>query len=264
MTARPAQPARVAPGACPLYPRPVTTAAAIIIGDEILSGKVRDVNTPLLVDLLCEIGVSLQRLVVIGDDIATIADEVRGCSAGHHVVVTSGGLGPTHDDRTVEAVAAAFDVRLVSHPEIEALIRFHWGPRLTAAALRMALVPEGARLLHADDRLLPLVVIRNLYLLPGVPELFRVKLQSLRQELRGQRPHLRSLFLRSDESAVAHHLTLVDQEFPAVKIGSYPRFEPTDHSLWVTLESLDRDALEGAVARLIGLLPADELVRTEP
>ena len=242
----------------------MTTVAALIIGDEILSGKVRDVNSPLLIELFRELGVSLERVVVLGDDAETIAHEVRWCSERYQAVVTSGGLGPTHDDRTVEAVASAFAVEVVSHPEIETLIRAYWGSRLTDAALRMALVPEGARLMNADDRLLPLVAIRNVYLLPGVPELFEAKLQTLRQEFEGQRPCLRSLYLRSDESGVAHFLTAVDQDFPAVKIGSYPRFEATDHRLWVTLESHDEAELERATARLVDLLPDDDLVRREP
>jgi molybdenum cofactor synthesis domain-containing protein len=242
----------------------VTTVAAVIIGNEILTGKVRDTNTPLLVDLLREAGVNLGRLVVIGDDPDEIAAEVERCAAVYDAVVTSGGLGPTHDDRTVEGVAAAFGVGVVRHPEVEAMIRAFWGERLTEAALRMADMPDGSRLLHGDDSLLPLVVCRNVYLLPGVPELFAAKLASLRRELSGTRRFVRSVFLSSYESDVAELLTRVDAANPEVQIGSYPRFGHGDHRLWVTFEGADETAVHRAVAALLELVPAADVVRTEP
>ena len=144
----------------------------MIIGDEILTGKVRDANGPLLIDLCRDLGVCLERLVYIPDDIEVIAAEVRSCSEQFDAVITSGGVGPTHDDRTVAAVAHAFGVAVERHPELEAMIRAWWGKRFTVAALRMADMPEGSRLLYGDDGLLPLVVFRNIYLIPGVPRLF--------------------------------------------------------------------------------------------
>lgn len=241
----------------------MTTAAALIIGDEILSGKVRDANGPLLIELLRDLGVRLERLVVLGDEVAEIAAEVRSCSERYDAVVCSGGIGPTHDDRTVAAVAGAFGVKVVSDPEVAAMIRAWWGDHFTEAALRMADVPEGARLIHGDDGLLPVVVFRNVYLLPGVPRLFEVKLDALRAELSGQRPQLRSLYLRCDESRIAPQLAEVDSEFPEVAIGSYPQVEAADHRIWVTVEALDGDVLDRAVARLLELLPAEVVVRVE-
>jgi molybdenum cofactor synthesis domain-containing protein len=241
----------------------VTTAAALIIGDEILSGKVADTNGPLLIALLADLGVRLQRLVYLGDEMDDIAAEVRACSDRFDAVITSGGIGPTHDDCTIAAVARAFGVGVDRDPDLEAMIRAWWADRLTDDALRMADVPAGARLLYGGDGLLPLVVIRNVYLLPGIPRLFEAKLPALRSELAGVRLCLSSLYLRSDESRVAALLRQVDGEFPAVKIGSYPRLEAEDFRIWVTVEAEDGDVLEGAVARLLALLPADEVVRVE-
>lgn len=130
----------------------MTTAAALIIGDEILSGKARDANGPLLIELLCDLGVRLERLVCLGDTVAEIAGELRGCVGRFDAVVTSGGFGPTHDDRTVVAVAEAFAVEVVRDPELEAMIRAWWGSRFTEAALRMAEFPTGARLILAGRR----------------------------------------------------------------------------------------------------------------
>jgi len=241
----------------------MTTAAGLIIGDEILSGKVRDANGPLLIELLRDLGVRLERLVYVGDEITEIASELRGCSGRYDAVVTSGGIGPTHDDRTVAAVAEAFGVRVVRDGELAAMIRAFWGDRFTDAALRMAEVPEGARLLHGDDGLLPVVVFRNVYLLPGIPRLFEVKLDALRAELSGRRPQMSSLYLRCDESRIAPLLGQVASEFPEVTIGSYPQLDAADYRIWVTVEAENGAAVDRAVARLLEVLPAGEVVRVE-
>jgi len=241
----------------------VTTAAALIIGDEILSGKVCDTNTPLLIELLRDIGVQLCRVVYLCDSVDEIAAEVKACSEGFDAVITSGGVGPTHDDRTVEAVAQAFGVGVLRHPDVEAMIRAYWGERFTEAALRMADMPDGARLLYTSDGLLPLVVFRNIYLLPGVPQLFAAKMRALRAELKGEPVQLRHLYLNSDESSIAPLLSQVDREYPAVKIGSYPRFEAGDHRLWITVEAAVASDVDSAVQRLLDLLPPDQVVRVE-
>jgi molybdenum cofactor synthesis domain-containing protein len=241
----------------------VTTAAALIIGDEILSGKVCDTNTPLLIELLRDIGVQLCRVVYLCDSVDEISAEVKACSENFDAVITSGGVGPTHDDRTVEAVARAFDVGVVRHPDVETMIRAYWGERFTEAALRMADMPDGARLLYTSDGLLPLVVFRNIYLLPGVPQLFAAKMRALRAELRGEPLQLRHLYLSSDESCIAPLLSQVDREYPEVKIGSYPQFEAGDHRVWVTVEAAAAADVESAVKRLLDLIPPDQVVRVE-
>jgi len=239
----------------------MTTAAAVIIGDEILSGKVSDTNTPLVIALLREQGVELRRVAFISDDREEIAEEIRCCSDRYDAVITSGGLGPTHDDRTVEGISHAFGVAVVRSPEVEAMIRSFWSDRLTEAALRMADMPAGSRLVYGSDGLLPLVVFRNVYLLPGIPRLFSAKLPSLRSELEGQRPSVGQLFLRADESSVAELLTRVDDEFDTVKIGSYPRLGEPDHRLWITFEAADAAVIRRAMSRLLELLPDDQVVR---
>jgi molybdenum cofactor synthesis domain-containing protein len=242
----------------------MTTAAAIIIGDEILSAKVRDANTPLLIDFFAQIGIDLERIVVIGDDRAGIAAEVAFCSERHDVVITSGGVGPTHDDCTVRGVADAFGVKVVRHPDIEKMIRAYWGERFTESALRMAEMPEGSRLFYGDDGLLPLVVFENVYLFPGVPRLFAAKLPSLRAELSGTPKTVNGVYLNSDESRIAPLVGQVANECATVKIGSYPRFgEGRDHRLWISLEGVDAAAVSAATDRLLDLLKDEEIVRVE-
>jgi molybdenum cofactor synthesis domain-containing protein len=241
----------------------VTTAAALIIGDEILSGKVRDTNAPLIINLFQELGVRLCRLVYVCDAVDEIAAEVRACSERFDAVITSGGVGPTHDDCTVEAIARAFGVTVVRNPDIEAMICAYWGDRMNDAALRMAEMPEGSRLLYSSEGLVPLVVFRNIYLFPGVPRLFAAKLGALRDELEGEPLQIRHLFLNSDESKVAPLLGQVDGEFPEVKIGSYPRMEASDHRLWITVEAVNATEVSAATDRLLELLPNHEVVRVE-
>jgi molybdenum cofactor synthesis domain-containing protein len=241
----------------------VSTAACIIIGDEILSGKTRDTNCPLLVDLCRELGVSLRRIVTIGDEVETIADEVRACSAGFDYVFTSGGIGPTHDDRTIEAIARAFELRVVLAPELEAVVRGHWGERLTPAALKLAEVPEGARLLGGPGVRFPTVAVRNVFILPGVPQLFAEKLASLRGELAGVPEAIHSIYLRSDETAIAASLARIEALHPGVRVGSYPRLGDPAYRVRVTLEGADAALVGRATDRLLELLPAGEVLRVE-
>jgi molybdenum cofactor synthesis domain-containing protein len=239
------------------------SAAAIIIGDEILSGKTQDTNTHALAVMLRASGVELCRVVTIPDDPALIAQEVELCSSRFDHVITSGGVGPTHDDRTIEGVARAFGRPVVMHPELERLVRGHWGERINDAALKLAEIPEGARLLYSDDGLLPVVALENVYVLPGIPQLFEAKLSRIRQELSGARWVLHSVYLSGDESSVAGHLSQVEQELPGVKIGSYPRLDVPDHRLRITVESAQRDLADRGLERVLELVPAHRVIRVE-
>jgi molybdenum cofactor synthesis domain-containing protein len=242
----------------------MTTVAALIIGDEILSGKVRDVNTQCIIELMQEIGVDLRRVVTMGDEEDEIASEVRFCADRFDAVITSGGVGPTHDDRTVAAVARAFGVGVERNPDLERMIRSWWGDRFTEAALRMADIPEGSSLLYSSDGNMPLVVCRNVYLLPGIPRLFHAKIGALRGVLEGEEHAGANLYLSSDESAVAEILSDVDTAFPEVKIGSYPKHEASDdHQVWITVEAATPDEVNLAVDRLLELLPTDEVLRVD-
>jgi molybdenum cofactor synthesis domain-containing protein len=246
------------------YPDPVTTAAALIIGDEILSGKVRDANTECIIELMKDLGVELRRIVTMGDEEEEIAAEVRFCSDRFDTVITSGGVGPTHDDRTVAAVARAFGVGVERSPELEQMIRTWWGDRFTNGALRMANIPKGASLLYSSDGNMPLVVCRNVYLFPGIPRLFHAKIGAMREVLHGERHATANLYLSSDESSVAIILSEVDDAFPEVKIGSYPSHETgQDHQVWITVEAASCDQVGAAVDRLLELLPNDEIVRID-
>lgn len=234
------------------------TAAVIIIGDEILTGKFPDENGPFLIRRLRELGVSLLRVVTIRDDRETIADEVRRCAALADHVFTTGGVGPTHDDLTFEGVAAAFGLPLEERPELVALLR-QFGLALDPMNLRMATVPVGTELLHPDAWGYPILRVRNVVILPGVPKIMRSKFEALAPSLAGEALHTARVYAGDRESEVAVPMAEVAAQYPQVSIGSYPRFDE-EIPLIVTFEGADRDAVVAAARSLARSL---RVVRTE-
>jgi molybdenum cofactor synthesis domain-containing protein len=242
---------------------PPRTAAALVIGNELLSGKIADANIPYLARELRELGVSLDRVVMVPDDIEVIAREVRALSETHDVVFTSGGVGPTHDDVTIEAVARAFGRRVVRAPEFEVLLREVYGGRLNEAHLRMADVPEGCELVSNEQVRWPTICIVNVYVFPGIPEIFRAKFPVLRERFRQAPWHLRMIFTKLDEGVLKEPLDAVVARFPGVQVGSYPRLSDPEYHVKITLESKDRASADAATEALIASLPPEGIVRVE-
>jgi molybdenum cofactor synthesis domain-containing protein len=240
------------------------TAALLLIGNELLSGKTQDQNLIELSRVLRALGIRLVRAVVVSDDVGVISREIRALRTMADVVFTSGGVGPTHDDVTIDAVAQALDWDVIEHPDLVRLLREHYGESITSAHLRMARVPRGARLVSVVDIHWPTTLADNVFVLPGVPEIFRMKLDAVRAHLVGQRPFLsRAVFLKSEEVALKPLLDRIVAQNPDVEIGSYPKwFEPT-YNTKITFDSRNADAIERAVAGfLAGCEPAD-VVRVE-
>jgi len=236
------------------------TAGIILVGNEILSGKVVDANAAHLCRELRELGVDVRRISVIPDEVALIADEVRAFSAQFDIVFTSGGVGPTHDDVTIEGVARAMGVPVVRHPTLVALLERYYGGAPTEESLRMAEVPEGAELVGQSLRF-PTVLMRNVYVLPGVPEIFRQKFEVLRERFRDDPIHLKCVFVRIGEGTLAAHLNRLLEDFPALMLGSYPEFSNPEYRVKVTLESRDGSYLDAALERLLAGLPIDAIVK---
>jgi molybdenum cofactor synthesis domain-containing protein len=175
-----------------------------MVGNEILTGKIEDTNTRYLARRLFELGIALRQVVVCPDEMDIIVRELNQLRAGHDIVFTSGGVGPTHDDITIDAVAAAFGRPVVESPEIAAMIRAHFGDIVTPAHLRMANMPEGAELVRNAKSGWPTVLCGNVYILPGVPEIFERKLDALRERLdEGQRFFNQTVYTHCDEGEIA-------------------------------------------------------------
>jgi molybdopterin-biosynthesis enzyme MoeA-like protein len=240
------------------------TAAALIIGNEILTGKIQESNLAYLGQELFKLGIVLSRAVVCRDDVDVIAADLNALRAGHDIVFTSGGVGPTHDDVTLPAIAKAFGRKLVRAPEIEALIRDYHGERVTPDHLRMADIPEGSRLFASTDVPWPTIAIESVYVFPGVPEIFRLKFPVLRAHLsQAARFYSRAVFTMCDEGEIAAQLTRVAERHPELFIGSYPRFRGEDYRLKVTVDGGDEAHVARALSELVELLPSDKIVRVE-
>jgi molybdenum cofactor synthesis domain-containing protein len=237
------------------------TAGIILVGNEILSGKIVDANASFLCRELRALGVDVRRIAVIPDEVDLIAAEVARFGADYDVVFTSGGVGPTHDDVTVEGVARAAGVRVVRHPALVALLERYYKDVLTDAHLKMAEVPEGAELLVDESVRFPTVLMRNVYILPGVPELFRRKFEAIRERFRDEPIFLKNVFVRIGEGVLADHLNALVRAHPDLLCGSYPEFSNPDYKVKITLESRDPAFLEVALAELLQRLPADSVVR---
>jgi molybdenum cofactor synthesis domain-containing protein len=252
----------LAPGLPPLAPP--STAAALVIGNELLSGKVEEANVHVLARTLRGLGVELRRVVVILDEIDEIAREVAALSASHDWLFTSGGVGPTHDDVTVEGVAKAFGVRAVEHPLLAKMLRDHYKERCTEGHLRMALVPEGATLEASEEIRWPTIRFKNVWLMPGVPEIFRMKLPVVASHIgTGTRFVSRAVFTKMDEGDLKPLLDSIVENFPDVGVGSYPKWHDTTYRTKLTFDGRDEARVDEARDAFVALLPEGEPQRTE-
>jgi molybdenum cofactor synthesis domain-containing protein len=239
------------------------TAGIIVIGNEILSGKVVDTNSPYLCQELRTLGVDVQRIVVIPDDISVIASEAAAFSDTFDYVFTTGGVGPTHDDVTIEAIARGLQREVIVHPDLDALLQQHWADRPSTAREKMASVPQGAQLLMEPSLPVPVLLVENVYIFPGIPQLFRRKFDSIKDRFRDTPYHSRQIYLTAAESTFSHLLETLLDEFPDLMLGSYPVVKNSDYRVKLTLESKDVDYLAQAYERLLAMLPAADIHKVE-
>ena len=207
----------------------VWTAALVVIGDEILSGRTQDKNVAQVATWLNDQGIRLAEVRIVPDLPDRIAETVNQLRAEHDYVFTTGGIGPTHDDITVDAIAEAFGVPVVVHPQARAILEDYYRDRpggLTEARLRMARVPEGAELIPNPTSGAPGVRMQNVFIMAGVPYIAASMLEALTGKLEGGRPVVSVVIgARAPESDVADLLRETEAAHPGVAIGSYPFFK---------------------------------------
>lgn len=227
------------------------TAALVVIGDEILSGRTQDRNVAQVALWLNEQGIRLAEVRIVPDEPGPIADAVKTLRVSHDYLFTTGGIGPTHDDITVDAIAEAFGVPVIVHPEARKILDDYYRDRpggLTDARLRMARVPEGAELIPNATSGAPGVKMGNVYILAGVPYIAASMLEALAGKLEGGRPVVSvTVGARAAESDVADLLRETEEAHPGVAIGSYPFFRDGRYGANFVIRSQD-----GELARATG------------
>ena len=241
----------------------MSTAAILVIGNEILSAKVQDENGPFLARELRALGVELRRIETVPDEVPLIVDALGRCRSQARWIFTSGGIGPTHDDVTIAAVAEAFGRKVVQDERTLELLRSRFGEPLKPALRRLADVPEGAKVEFHEGHAFPVVSLENVVILPGVPSLLREGFLRIRDRFREAPIHGRAVYFAVGESTLAEHLDATVAQFPTVAIGSYPRFDSADHRVKVTFDGRDAGQVRAASDFLKKRLPADAIVREE-
>ncbi len=244
--------------------RETTSVAGIIIGDELLSGKVEESNSNFLIRELRKLGARLRALHVLPDDVPVLARFLREASEEQDYVVTSGGLGPTHDDRTMDAVAEAFNVELQQEETYEETLRNVYGNDVDDHVLSMARMPEGIEFEWGDMLDIPAARFRNVFILPGNPRLFRSKFSAIQDVLRSNQTfYCHRLYLDMSESSVTDLLETLQSDFPSVDVGSYPSPWNDEYQEMVTIESTSEYEVERASQALHDRMDPERIVRKE-
>jgi molybdenum cofactor synthesis domain-containing protein len=242
----------------------IITAAVLVIGDEILSGRTKDQNIGTIASHLTDIGIALREVRVVGDVEADIVAAVNALRARYTYLFTTGGIGPTHDDITADSIGAAFGVPVEVDERAVALMKPAYEARgiaLTPARLRMARVPAGAELIVNSVSAAPGFKIDNVMVLAGVPDIMKAMLFAATQQLRtGPRVNSVSIVVRRPEGEIADLFAAHQKRYPDVTMGSYPTFSEGNYRTELVLRCSDSERLEEARAGLSRLLAERELL----
>lgn len=239
------------------------TAAIVIIGDEILSGQIEDCNSYYFSRELRALGVTLKYIAVIPDDVEEIADTIKHISEKYDLVFTSGGIGPTHDDVTIEGISKAFNIKVTRDPDLKKLIteKFDYGS--VESALKMAEIPEGAELIKENGLTFPLIVFRNIFIFPGIPEYLKIKFDAIRERFREDPFYVRTIYVKQYEADIAPLLENTLKKFNNIKIGSYPKLEKDGHRIKITIESKDQGTVDLALEYIKNNISSSRILKIE-
>jgi len=235
------------------------TAAALVIGDEILSGRTKDRNIGTIADFCTELGIELKQARIVSDEMDAIVAAVKEMSQAHTYLFTTGGIGPTHDDITADAVAAAFDVELPVNDEARRILEERYGTTdVSPERLRMARIPVGATLIGNTVSGAPGFTIENVHVMAGVPKIMEAMLADLAGRLEGGRKVVsRAIDCGVGESTVAAGLNEIQQAYPDLRLGSYPQIGRLPVYTQLVVRGTDPDRVAEAADRV--RLLVDEL-----
>jgi molybdenum cofactor synthesis domain-containing protein len=245
------------------------TAAVLIIGDEILSGRTQDTNLNFIARYLGPYGVDLAEARVVGDIEDEIVTALNHLRERYDYVITTGGIGPTHDDITADCVAKAFGVKLYEHPDIIAMMSARWGGELNAARRRMARVPEGGSLVKNPVQGPPGFQIGNVFVLAGVPQIMRGMMDDVGPKLRTGRVVIaRTVRVEgTGEGVIAAPLETIAKAHPDLSLGSYPFYGPTGFGANLVIRGRDADEVaqtEEALITALGAAGVANITRESP
>jgi molybdenum cofactor synthesis domain-containing protein len=237
-------------------PHDAPTAAILVIGNEILSGRTKDANLGWLAERLCALGIRVREARVVPDVKADVVAAVNALRSRWTYVFTTGGIGPTHDDITAECVAEAFGVPLEQNEEARRRLEAHYPPgQLNAARLRMANAPVGAALIDNPVSKAPGFRIGNVHVMAGVPSIMHAMFDGIAPTLVGGPPmHARTVRCLLPEGIIAEGLSAIQDRFPAVEIGSYPFYRNQSFGVSLVLRATDEAGLEAATAAVADLV----------
>ncbi len=238
------------------------SAAMLVIGDEILSGRTRDSNMNHLAKELTAHGIDLREARVIPDVREVIISTVQALSAAYDHVFTSGGIGPTHDDITAEAVAAAFDTPIGVRDDARAILQAHYdrsGREMNEARLRMARIPDGATLIDNPVSAAPGFTLKNVHVMAGVPSVFEAMVASIVPTLTGGAPVMsQTLCIQRGEGDIAGPLTKLAEDYPDLSIGSYPFIRDGAYGSNIVVRGTDGAQIDAVITALVAMFPASE------
>lgn len=233
---------------------PNPTAAMLVIGDEILSGRTRDANMYHLAGLLTDAGITLTEVRVVSDDTGAIIAAVNALRGQYDHVFTSGGIGPTHDDITAEAIAQAFGVPITIRADARALLQAHYdraGLPLNEARQRMARIPDGARLIDNPVSTAPGFTLQNVHVMAGVPAIFQAMIASVLPTLTGGQPLIsQTLRVNRGEGDIADAFAALAADYPDLSMGSYPFTQNGVYGTNLVIRGTDLALVSAAMARL--------------
>jgi molybdenum cofactor synthesis domain-containing protein len=240
---------------------PNPSAAMLVIGDEILSGRTRDGNTHFLAGELTRHGVTLREARVVADDHAAIVRAVNALRQDHDHVFTSGGIGPTHDDITADAIADAFGVHIGIRQDAYELLAAHYaraGLEFNKARQRMARIPDGASLIENPVSTAPGFTLGNVHVMAGVPNIFQAMVASVLPSITGGMPLMsQTLRVNRGEGEIAGPFATLAADYPDLSMGSYPFIQNGAHGTNLVIRGTEADRISAAMTRLAALFPND-------
>jgi molybdenum cofactor synthesis domain-containing protein len=230
------------------------TAAVLLIGDEVLSGRTKDKNLGFIADYLAALGIDLKEARVVADDEGDIVAAVNALRQRYSYVFTTGGIGPTHDDITADSIAKAFGVEISHHPDAVAILKAFYeesGRELNEARMRMARIPVGGTLVKNPISKAPGFRIENVFVMAGVPRIMQAMMAEIAPTLsKGVIVQSRTIEFQGGEGDIAKPLKEIQERFNSVTIGSYPFESPAGYCTNLILRSRDEQALETATAEV--------------